>query len=100
MSQGANMRWIALCAALLFVATECQAQSLDGTYTSNRGNKIIIKGNSYTYIGVTGGPERSRGSLRSGADGIRFTSGYLSYPCTLSGSTLICAGGRRVWTKN
>jgi len=75
------------------------AQSLSGSYVSNRGNSLIIRGNSYTYSRGRGEPWRTSGSVRSiGDNEVRF-SGYLSYVCTRQGTTLVCGGGRRIWTK-
>lgn len=83
----------------LMATSEVQAGPLDGRYESNMGNNLVIRGSSYTYSRGRGEPWRTSGSVRStGGNGFRF-SGYLSYPCTREGTSLVCGGGRRVWTK-
>ena len=79
--------------ALIIATTVCQAGPLDGSYTSSRGNSLTIRGNSYTYTGVRGGPARSTGSVRVGPNSVQFSGGYLRYSCDRSGPTLTCGSG-------
>ena len=89
---------VATVAVAILGATPAQAGPLDGSYTSSRGNSLTIRGNSYTYTGVRGGPARSTGSVRVGPNSVQFSGGYLRYSCDRSGPTLTC--GRVWWSKN
>lgn len=82
-------------------STGASAGPLDGHYISNKRNQMQISGSRYSYTprqGTTNPKNvRSSGSVRSvGGNAYKF-SGYLNYPCTLSGTTLSCAGGGRIW---
>jgi hypothetical protein len=80
-------------------ATGASAGPLDGHYVSNKSNQMRISGSRYTYIprqGTTNPKNvRSSGSVRPAGGNVYKFSGYLSYSCTLFGTTLNC--GRRIW---
>jgi hypothetical protein len=85
-------------AANILYETSAFAQSVDGNYTSNKGNQLKINGGRYTYYGTYGGPVVSQGSLSESLQGIQF-NGYLNYICTRNGPRLVCNDGRRVWVR-
>lgn len=82
-------------------STGASAGPLDGHYISNKRNQMQISGSRYSYIprqGTTNPKNvRSSGSVRLVGGNVYKFSGNLNYPCTLSGTTLTCAGGKRIW---
>lgn len=90
--------------ALLLFATAANAAEIDGSYTSNLGNKLRISGSSCTYNG-TGSVGRYAGEVsRSGTvtslGGGRYRfSGCVSYPqpCSYASGRFDC--GSRIWTR-
>jgi hypothetical protein len=75
------------------------AAELNGSYTSNMGNRMTIKGSSYTYRHRSNPNSYGSGRIRKLAGSSYQFSGMLDYVCVRSGTTLSCGGGRRVWKK-
>lgn len=73
-----------------------EAGQLDGSYTSNSGNQLIIKGNNWSYSGVSG---PSVGTLVASKRSVQFY-GYLQYPCNVTAAALRCPNVNRTWFKN
>ncbi len=91
---------LAGCLVVLF-SLDASAGPLDGRYVSNKSNQMQISGTRYTYIpreGTTNPKNvRSTGSVRNVGGNVYQFSGHLNYACTLSGTTLNCARGARIW---
>jgi hypothetical protein len=73
-----------------------KAQSLNGSYVSNAGNRIVISGGLYTYTQKPPETWRTTGLVQSTGDSVQF-HGYLHYSRARQGTTLNC--GARIWTK-
>lgn len=86
----------ALLLSAYFGSSAAQAAQLDGSYTSNRGNRLVIAGSKWTYSGVGGS---SSGTLVASKSSVQFY-GYLQYPCNITSAALECPNVGRTWFRN
>jgi hypothetical protein len=86
--------------AALSISSLAAAGPLDGAYISNKRNNLTILGNRYAYRSREGGTSGNHNGSFTGVGGDRYKfHGFLHYTCDRSGTTLVCAGGKRSWYK-
>ena len=54
----------------IVICSTAHAGTLDGNYTSNKGNQLVIKGNKWSYSGADG---PSSGTLSMSKTSVQFT---------------------------